>query len=62
MTIKTEGTDVPMNWTEPLKAPLSVAHTDLPEVLARIQIGIEQARRGEGRLLEDKDFPTDDDE
>lgn len=55
-------TRVPVQWAKPLEVPMQLAHTNLPEVLDRLSLGIEEARSGKGRIFEDKDLPIDDDE
>lgn len=49
----------PVDWGTALSAPIK--YDDLQLILDSVQLGVEQARRGEGRILEEKDLPVDDD-
>lgn len=61
MTPLTAGTDkVPIEWTNGPQVSFQWGHTNLQEVLEAIERGIQEAARGEGRLIDDQELATDD--
>lgn len=53
--------DAPMQWSRELEVSV-LWDSRMQEIIRSIMQGIDEARRGEGRLLTDSDLPTDDDD
>lgn len=63
MTPLTAGTDkIQIEWTSGPQVSFQWGHTNLQEVLEAIDQGIQEAVRGEGRFIDERELATDDDD
>lgn len=54
----TKSTELPVSWSPELKVPIQ--HVNLSETLSSIMRGIDQAARGEGKIVDPSTLPIED--